>query len=110
MSSYNSARTPPANDPVQDANGRLADTWRAHFQDVADDAASAWQIGDYKQTVQPDLGSKWLLCNGLLENDADYPELALLLGDGSGQFRRPNVPAVSAGDGTAVVQTWIRAL
>ena len=115
MSGYNSARTPPANDPVQDADGRLADTWRAHFQEIADLAGSVWQVGDYKQAIQPDLGPNWLLCDGRLLNDADYPDLAALLKAGasdsrSGQFRLPTVAAGAAGDGTATVQTWVRGL
>lgn len=115
MSGSTSKQSPPANEPVQNANGALADTWRAHFQDVADLAGSAWLVGDFKQTVVADLGPNWLLCDGRLLMDADYPDLAALLkantsNAGSGQFRLPTVAATAAGEDGATVQTWVRAL
>jgi len=114
MSGSASRLSPPANEPVQGANGQLSDTWRAHFQEAADLAASAWLVGDYKQTIQPDLGPTWLLCDGRVLNDTNYPDLAALLkpdatGVGSGVFRLPTVTPVSAADGGATVMTWVRA-
>lgn len=115
MSGSASKLSPPANETVQNANGTLADTWRAHFQEVADLAGSAWLVGDYKQTIQPDLGPNWLLCDGRILNDADYPDLAALLKAGasdlgSGIFALPTVPATAAGNETTILTTWVRAL
>lgn len=116
MSGSTSKQSPPANEPVQNANGALADTWRAHFQEVADLAGSAWLVGDYKQTIQPDLGPNWLLCDGRILNDVDYPDLAKLLKPSdpnagkAGVFALPTVAPIPTGGDVATVQTWVRAL
>lgn len=116
MSGSNSRHAPPAKDALQARDGSVTKAWQNHFQDVADEAFSAFSIGDYKQTAQPDLGRNWLLCDGRTMNDADYPVLSAiikpLLGPGAaaGTFVLPAVSAQQAGTPpVAILSTWIRA-
>lgn len=113
MSSVNSRFSPPANEQVQDADGNLSNAWRAHFQDVAN--ATAIPVGDYRQTALAKLGPDWLLCNGQIENDADYPALSAVIkpvigpGAAAGTFVLPSIPPLQTVNGDTYLATWIKA-